>query len=281
MGKKTGIEWATATWNPVTGCTRISEGCQNCYAERMARRLMAMGSSRYKNGFIVTMHEDALRLPLQWIKPQRIFVNSMGDLFHQDVSMTFVLRVFNIMGLADWHTYMVLTKRPDVMAISELCMNYAWPDHVWAGVSIENARELPSRLAALAQLRAAVKFISFEPLLGPVGRFDLTDISWVIVGGESGPGARPMKEEWVTEIRDQCIEKHVPFFFKQWGGVQRRQAGRSLQGRTWEELPTTKAPKKPIFHCECCGVMLDDHEALPRSHSFTLRVCDDCYDHGH
>lgn len=234
MGAKTGIEWTQATWNPVTGCTKISPGCKNCYAERMAVRLKAMNNPSYANGFKVTLHDNLLGLPLSWKKPQHIFVNSMSDLFHKDVPLEFIQRVFDVMNKADWHRFQILTKRSGRLV--ELDSMLEWSPNIWMGVSVENDNSL-LRIDDLRSTHAAIKFISFEPLLGPVGKLNLQGIDWAIVGGESGPGARHMDPSWVIDIRDQCNAAGIPFFFKQWGGVNRKKAGRVLEGRTWEEMP--------------------------------------------
>ena len=234
MATKSSIEWTESTWNPLTGCTKISPGCKHCYAERMALRLQAMGQPNYKNGFKLTLHEHALELPLSWKKPQMIFVNSMSDLFHQDVPLEFILRVFDVMRQASWHTFQVLTKRSK--RLLELDQNINWPGNVWMGVSVES-ETYTFRIDHLRQTRACTKFLSLEPLLGPLPNLDLRGINWVIVGGESGPGARPIEEEWVIDIKNQCRKVHVPFFFKQWGGFNKKRAGRTLQGRTWDEMP--------------------------------------------
>lgn len=234
MGLKSGIEWTESTWNPITGCTKVSDGCLRCYAERMALRLQGMGQANYARGFEVTLHPHALRLPLSWKKPQMIFVNSMSDLFHEEVPLDFIQKVFAIMREADWHTYQVLTKRSERLV--ELDSRISWPPHVWMGVTVESA-DYAYRADHLRRAHAAVKFLSLEPLLGPISRLDLNDIDWVVVGGESGPGARPMKAEWATAIRDKCLKAEVPFFFKQWGGVNKKKAGRLLEGRTWDEMP--------------------------------------------
>jgi len=234
MTTNSSIEWTEATWNPVTGCTKTSVGCQHCYAERMALRLRAMGQPNYAHGFSVTLHPHALGLPLAWKKPQMIFVNSMSDLFHEDVPLDFIQKVFDVMRRADWHTYQILTKRSE--RLLELDRQLAWPSHVWMGVTVENA-DYTYRIDHLRQTHAAAKFLSVEPLLGAIPNLDLTGIQWVVVGGESGIGARPMKPEWVTDIHDTCLGAKVPFFFKQWGGVNKKKAGRQLDGRTWDELP--------------------------------------------
>lgn len=218
MAQLSEIEWTDATWNPVTGCDRVSYGCKHCYAERMARRLKAMGQPRYANGFEVTLHPDLLDRPLTWKKPSTVFVNSMSDLFHKMVPLDFIQRVFGIMTHAHWHTFQVLTKRS--ARLCELNAYLGWAESIWMGVSIET-QEYTFRIEHLRQTDARVKFLSLEPLLSPVPNLDLTGIDWVIVGGESGPGARRMQTEWVIDIRDQCCEAKVPFFFKQWGGVFR------------------------------------------------------------
>ena len=234
MSTHSGIEWTESTWNPLTGCTKISLGCKHCYAERMAKRLQAMGQPNYFNGFKLAMHEHVLEKPLEWKTPQVIFVNSMSDLFHQDVPMDFIHKTFDIMRQAYWHQFQVLTKRSE--RLLELSPQIEWPENVWMGVSVEN-QDYTFRIEHLRQTRAKVKFLSLEPLLGPLQRLNMRDINWVIVGGESGPGARLIKEEWVKEIRDQCLTTKVPFFFKQWGGIHKKSAGRVLEGRTWNEMP--------------------------------------------
>lgn len=231
---KSSIEWTESTWNPLTGCTKISPGCKHCYAERMALRLQAMRHPKYASGFQLAFHEDALEQPLSWKRPQRIFVNSMSDLFHDDVPVEFVLQVFEIMRRASWHEFQVLTKRSE--RLLELDSLIDWPGNVWMGVSVENWR-YTFRIDHLRHTHARVKFLSLEPLLGPLVDLDLDAIDWVIVGGESGPGARPLKEDWVLQIRDQCLAAGVAFFFKQWGGFNKKRAGRLLQGRSWNEWP--------------------------------------------
>jgi len=234
MGMNSQIEWTESTWNPVTGCTKISSGCAHCYAERMARRLKAMGQPNYRNGFRVTVHEHALELPLSWKKPQVIFVNSMSDLFHEDVPVDFILRVFEVIQRSDWHLFQVLTKRSGRLA--ELAPLLPWPGNVWMGVTVESAEHV-NRVDDLRPVPASVRFLSLEPLLGPVPGLDLDGIDWVIVGGESGPGARPMAETWALDIREQCRRAGVPFFFKQWGGKNKKKAGRVLDGQTWDQMP--------------------------------------------
>lgn len=230
------IEWTESTWNPLTGCTKISPGCKHCYAERMALRLQAMGQPNYVNGFTLTLHEHVLELPLQWKTPQMIFVNSMSDLFHENVPVDFIQKVFSVMTTASWHTFQVLTKRSD--RLLELDKQLSWPENVWMGVSIEN-KDYTYRIDHLRQTHARTKFLSLEPLLGPLSNLNLSSIHWVIVGGESGPKARPMKKSWVLEIRDHCQSAKVPFFFKQWGGTNKKKTGRELDGQTWDELPAS------------------------------------------
>ena len=242
MGLNSAIEWTQATWNPVTGCSKVSPGCAHCYAERMARRLQAMGQPNYANGFEVTMHEHVLDAPLRWRQPRVIFVNSMSDLFHEHVSREFVTRVFQTMTSAPRHRFQVLTKRSERLVA--LGAELPWPVNVWMGVSVENA-DYAHRIDHLRETGAHVKFLSLEPLLGPLPALDLHDIDWVIVGGESGPGARPMDRAWVTDIRDQCLAAEVPFFFKQWGGVNKKRAGRRLDGRTWDEMPHVSFASAP------------------------------------
>lgn len=234
------IEWTEATWNPVTGCTKYSSGCLNCYAARMAKRLKAMGQPNYRNGFKVTCHPQMLSLPLKWRKPRMIFVNSMSDMFHADVPFDFIRRVFDVMAQAEQHTFQVLTKRAERLA--QLAPKLSWPENVWMGVTVENADHL-HRIDALRTIPAHVRFLSLEPLLGPLPKLKLKDIHWVIVGGESGPGARPMDPVWVKDIRDRCLHAGVPFFFKQWGGVRKNKAGRLLDGRTWDDMPSTALNK--------------------------------------
>jgi protein gp37 len=232
------IEWTESTWNPVTGCTKISRGCQHCYAERMAIRLQAMGQARYRNGFRLTLHPEALELPLRWRQPQMVFVNSMSDLFHRGVPEEFIARVFAVMQQASHHTFQVLTKRAERLA--SLAPRLPWPPNVWAGVTVEDA-DYVGRIDLLKQVPAAVRFVSLEPLLGPIDRLPLSGIHWVIVGGESGPGARPMRAEWAHAVRDQCVAVRVPFFFKQWGGTRRTAAGRLLDSRLWDEYPEVRS----------------------------------------
>jgi protein gp37 len=235
------IEWTSSTWNPVTGCDKVSAGCANCYAERMARRLQAMGVKKYANGFKVTTHPEALEAPLLWKRPRVIFVNSMGDLFHEDVPFQFIEEVFGVMNRASHHVFQVLTKRS--RRLRDLNSRLSWPENVWMGVTVEN-RRCKSRIDDLRQTGALIRFLSMEPLLEPVDELDLMGIDWVIVGGESGPHARPMKKDWVLEIRRQCLKSNVAFFFKQWGGINKKMSGRVLDGRTWNDMPAL--PSGPL-----------------------------------
>jgi protein gp37 len=229
------IEWTNSTWNPLTGCSKISPGCKNCYAERMARRLQAMGQPHYQNGFRVTVHTDAFQTPLKkWKTPRLIFVNSMSDLFHEQVPIDFILNIFSIMKQANWHVFQVLTKRSERLV--ELSGKIDWPKNVWMGVSVENSN-YSYRIDQLQTISAFKKFLSLEPLLGPLPNINLSGIDWVIVGGESGPKSRAIEEEWVIDIRDQCIARRIPFFFKQWGGTNKKKAGKILEGRIWDEFP--------------------------------------------
>jgi protein gp37 len=236
MGDHSAIEWTDATWNPVTGCTKVSPGCKFCYAERLAARLERMGNPRYVNGFDLTLHADQVELPLQWKRPRRVFVNSMSDLFHADVPDTFIESVFRTMARAHWHSFQVLTKRAERLPL--IAPKLAWPKNVWMGVSVENA-DYVSRIDHLRKVPAAVRFLSLEPLLGPLPRLNLKRIDWVIVGGESGPHYRKPDPEWIRDLRDQCIRANVPFFFKQWGGFLSKSGGRVLDGQTWDGMPAT------------------------------------------
>jgi len=230
----TRIEWTDATWNPVRGCTKISPGCKHCYAERFAERFRGVPGHPFERGFDLRLVLEKLDEPLRIKKPQRIFVNSMSDLFHEDVPVEYIQQVFEVMNRASWHEYQVLTKRAE--RLEDLNARIKWAPHIWMGVSVENS-EYVWRIEHLRRTNAHVKFLSIEPLLGPIRKLSLRGIDWVIVGGESGPGARPMKKEWVIDIRDQCAKSDVAFFFKQWGGVFKKKAGRELDGRTWDEMP--------------------------------------------
>ena len=236
MSTTSKIEWTQVTWNPVTGCTKISYGCKFCYAERMSKRLKAMGLEKYRNGFSVTLHDYVLEEPLKWREPRLVFVNSMSDLFHKSVPTEFIQSVFEVMNQASQHTFQVLTKRPS--RVSQLSDKVDWTPNIWMGVSIESEKWI-DRLNVLKSTDAQTKFLSLEPLLGPLPSLDLNGVDWVITGGESGPGARPMDPDWVREIRDNCVQSEVPFFFKQWGGVFKKRTGRTLDNRTWDEMPST------------------------------------------
>jgi protein gp37 len=235
MARKTSIEWTDMTWNPVTGCTKISPGCKHCYAETMSKRLNLMGADRYRNGFKVTLHDDLVDLPTRWKRPRMVFVNSMSDLFQDEVPLEFIQRVFETMRECPQHQFQVLTKRAD--RLLEVSPQLHWAANVWMGVSVEN-QDYAYRSEVLRRVPAAIRFLSVEPLLGPIGRLPLDGIHWVIVGGESGPGAREMRPEWVETIYSQCRQREVPFFFKQWGGVQKHRTGRELFGQTFDEMPT-------------------------------------------
>ncbi len=237
MGGHSAIEWTDATWNPVTGCTKVSQGCKHCYAQRMAKRLQAMGVARYTNGFRVTLHPDLLDLPRRWKNSRMIFVNSMSDLFHPKVPDAFVERVFAVMADTPRHTFQVLTKRPE-RAIA-MAPQLPWPPNVWLGTSVENDHVI-ARVDLLREVPATVRFLSCEPLIGPLSRLDVTGMHWVIVGGESGPDHRPIKKQWVQDIRELCLLEDVPFFFKQWGGATPKSGGRLLDGRTWDDMPVAR-----------------------------------------
>lgn len=234
MTTKSKIEWTEMTWNPVTGCTKVSQGCRHCYAERMASRLEAMGNDRYRNGFKLTLHPDLVDVPRKWRQPRIVFVNSMSDLFHEDVPFAYIRRVFETMRDCPRHTFQVLTKRSE--RLMQLAPELPWPSNVWMGVSVEHGRML-DRANHLLATPAKIRFLSLEPLIGPIDNLSLNGVHWVIVGGESGPGARPMRKEWVESILRQCRASCVPFFFKQWGGVRKDMTGRELHGRTYDEMP--------------------------------------------
>ncbi|NOT52784.1 MAG: phage Gp37/Gp68 family protein [Chitinophagaceae bacterium] len=238
------IEWTEMTWNPTTGCNKISAGCKYCYAEVMARRLHAMGIEKYKNNFKLTLHEDALHVPYEWKKPKIVFVNSMSDLFHKDVPFSFIQRVFEVMNNTPMHTYQVLTKRAE--RLYELHDKLEWGVNIWMGVSVENEK-VKDRIDFLRETNAKVKFLSCEPLIGPLHEMNLENIHWAIVGGESGRKARPMQESWVWDIRQQCADQGVAFFFKQWGGTNKKKAGRVLGGRTYDEMPTIEQLEQMEF----------------------------------
>jgi protein gp37 len=234
VSDRTAIEWTEATWNPVTGCHQVSPGCAHCYAKTFAERWRGIPGHPYEQGFDLRLWPQRLEQPLRWRRPRTIFVNSMSDLFHEDIPDLFVEQVFDVMERADWHTFQILTKRHERLA--ELAPTLAWPSNVWMGVSIEN-RRFVHRADYLREVPAAVRFVSAEPLLGPLEGLDLTDIDWLIAGGESGPRHRPARAEWVRELRDRCVAEGVAFFFKQWGGIRSKSGGRLLDGRTWDETP--------------------------------------------
>lgn len=240
MADGSAIEWTDATWNPVTGCTKITAGCDNCYAARFSERFRGVPGHPFENGFDLTLRPERLLQPLQWQRPRMIFVNSMSDLFHKRVPRWFVDRVFDTMEAADRHTFQVLTKRSSLMRayLRERYVGGMAPDHIWLGVSVEDGRS-KSRIEHLRTSPAAVRFLSVEPLIGPLGEIDLDGIHWVIAGGESGPGARPMHVHWAREIRDACEGQKVPFFFKQWGGIRPKSGGRDLDGREWNDFPAS------------------------------------------
>ncbi len=234
---QTRIEWTELTWNPTTGCNKVSQGCKFCYAEVMARRLKAIGLEKYRNGFELNLHEEALKIPYSWKQPKIVFVNSMSDLFHKDIPLEFIQRVFNVMNDNPQHVFQVLTKRADILL--KYHKELDWTHNIWMGVSVENEKSL-SRINLLRRTNAKVKFLSCEPLIGPLSNLNLKKIDWVIVGGESGRRPRPMKPEWVYEIQNKCLETNVPFFFKQWGGTNKKKTGRVLKGRTYSEMPMVK-----------------------------------------
>jgi len=242
MADGSAIEWTDATWNPVTGCTKITRGCDNCYAKRFSERWRGVPGHPFATGFDLTLRPERLEQPIKWKRRRMIFVNSMSDLFHKNVPRAFVDRVFDTMETADWHVFQVLTKRSSLMR-DYLRFRYGdtrGPAHIWCGVSVEDA-EGAARIKHLRASPAGVRFLSIEPLIGAVGQIDLGGIDWVIAGGESGPGARPIHLEWVREVRDQCVEQNVAFFFKQWGGIRPKSGGRELDGREWSEFPGAQA----------------------------------------
>jgi len=243
MAGSTSIEWTDATWNPVTGCTKISAGCDHCYAERFSERFRGTPGHPFEMGFDLTLRPERLQQPLQWRTPRMIFVNSMSDLFHKEIPKEFIARVFDTMERAHWHNFQVLTKRSSLMR-NFLRSRYGTgrgPTHMWFGVSVEDGNR-KSRIQHLQDTPAGVRFLSIEPLIGPMGKLDLSGIDWVIVGGESGPGARLMDADWVRDVRDQCVASGVAFFFKQWGGLRPKSGGRELDGETWNEFPEVLSP---------------------------------------
>jgi protein gp37 len=243
MAENSAIEWTDATWNPVTGCTKISAGCDHCYAARFSERFRGVTGHPFETGFDLTLRPDRLTHPLTWKRPRMIFVNSMSDLFHKDIPKGHISAVFDTMEKANWHVYQVLTKRSSLLMrfLNDRYRDRAAPPHIWFGVSVEN-NPATSRIAHLQKANASVRFLSIEPLIAPVGRLDLRRIDWVIVGGESGPGARPMRQEWAIDVRNQCIAAQVAFFFKQWGGRSPKSAGRLLEGREWNQFPPRHDP---------------------------------------
>ena len=244
MSFNSAIEWTESTWNPMTGCTKVSIGCKNCYAERLAKRLKAMGQPNYRNGFKPTLHHHMLELPLQWKKPQMVFVNSMSDIFHEDAPEDFIKKIFSVMAKAHWHIFQVLTKRSD--RLLELADDLKWESNIWMGVTVES-EENTLRIDHLRQSPAKVKFLSLEPLLGPLQELNLYGMNWVIAGGESGPNARIMRKKWVIDVKDQCEKVIIPFFFKQWGGTNKKKSGRLLEGRTWDQMPVVYPQLKLAF----------------------------------
>jgi len=238
------IEWTEMTWNPTTGCSKISKGCKHCYAETMSMRLQAMGNPKYKNGFEITLHPDALKIPYSWKKPRIVFVNSMSDLFHEDIRFNYVQRVFQVMNNCPQHVFQVLTKRAE--QLSELNSKLDWSPNIWMGVTVES-KEYEYRIDLLKRTGAVVKFLSIEPMIGPTPDLSLSGIDWVIVGGESGFGARPIKKEWVEDIHEQCRQANVPFFFKQWGGINKKKNGRLLNGKTYDGMPKIESYDHPTF----------------------------------
>src|SRR5579863_6859586 len=245
MADSTSIEWTDATWNPVTGCTKISAGCDHCYAERFSERFRGTPEHPFENGFDLTLRPERLEQPISWRRSRMIFVNSMSDLFHKEIPRDFIARVFDTMEGARWHTFQVLTKRSSLMRdfLRRRYGSERGPHHMWFGVSVEDGSK-KSRIRHLQEAPAGVRFLSIEPLIGPIGKLDLTGIDWVIVGGESGPRARPMNPDWVREVRDQCIADNVAFFFKQWGGLRPKSGGRDLDGEEWSQFPITKSDLK-------------------------------------
>lgn len=241
MSSKSGIEWTEKTWNPTTGCTRVSAGCQNCYAYNFTKRLQGTGHPRYANGFDLTVHWDQLDVPRRWVKPRRVFVNSMSDLFHCDVPAEFIQRVFETIVACPQHTFQILTKRSD--RVAKLVLALSWPRNLWMGVTVEDCVSV-ERISDLASIPAAVRFVSFEPLLEDLGELDLDDIDWVIVGGETGPRSRPMKTEWVQGIFDQARALDIPFFFKRWGGRRSRSLDREWRGKHWEQYPVASLGRR-------------------------------------
>lgn len=261
MSQNSKIEWTEYTWNPVTGCTKISAGCSNCYAERMAKRLHAMGNIRYANGFQVTLHNDLIERPLSWNKPRVIFVNSMSDLFHEKIPVSFIKKIFKTMNRCPHHTFQVLTKRAERLA--QISQELKWTHNIWMGVTVENSAN-QNRIDHLASCGARVKFLSCEPLLGYMPSLPLEKIDWVIAGGESGPRSRAIEPEWVISIRDQCLEHDIPYFFKQWGGWNKKHNGNILEGKKWEQMPMLAHEITEISSSKGVYLTAETSEALKR-----------------
>jgi protein gp37 len=276
MAAESSIEWTDATWNPVRGCTKISPGCTHCYAETFAERFRGVKGHPYEQGFDLRLVPDKLCEPLRWRTPKMIFVNSMSDLFHERVPEDYIIAVTKVMAAANWHTYQVLTKRSErLRELLNANLSFAARQaHIWWGVSLENRKHGFPRLRDLQAAEASIRFLSVEPLLEDLGSLDLTGIDWVIVGGESGPGARPMKTEWVTSIRDQCMKADVSFFFKQWGGARKSLAGRRLEGRTYDEFPGRVA--HPVASVNKCTTLIAQIESAFRRHRSQLKLLADC-----
>ena len=264
MSRKSTIEWTNSTWNPVTGCTKVSAGCDHCYAERLSERFRGVKGHPFETGFDLTLRPERIEQPLRWRRPQLVFVNSMSDLFHKNIPTEYIARVFDTMERADWHIYQVLTKRSSLMRdfVHQHYRGQAAPPHIWLGVSIENAAAM-TRLRHLKQTNASVRFVSFEPLLGPLGAVNLEGIHWIIAGGESGPGVRPMQIEWVRSLRDQCQAQRVAFFFKQWGGRTPKTGGNTLDGRQWLEYPQVESEQQLGMPLQVAGVPKDDANDVP------------------
>jgi protein gp37 len=272
MAAESSIEWTDATWNPVRGCTKISPGCVHCYAETFAERFRGVKGHPYEQGFDLRLVPEKLCEPLRWRKPKMIFVNSMSDLFHENVPEDYIVVVAKVMLAANWHTYQVLTKRSErLLQLLNSTLSFAAKEsHIWWGVSVENRKHGLARLRDLQAAEASTRFLSVEPLLEDLGSLDLTRIDWVIVGGESGPGARTMKTEWVTSIRDQCQKAEIAFFFKQWGGVRKSLAGRQLEGRTYDQFPRREA--HPVAPADKCAALISQIESRVRKQHRRLKV---------
>lgn len=253
MADSSTIEWTTSTWNPVTGCTKISPGCDLCYAERFSERFRGVPGHPFEHGFDLLLRPKRLKQPLAWSKSRMIFVNSMSDLFQKEVPHSFIDHAFDTMEQANWHVFQVLTKRSSLMRdyVNRRYKNTLAPEHIWLGVSVEDAKRR-SRISHLHQTAASIRFLSIEPLIDDPGVLDLGGISWVIAGGESGPRCRPMQKEWILSVRDQCVRQRVPFFFKQWGGLRPKSGGRRLQGREWNQFPrlSSRAPSPQKIYAE-------------------------------